>query len=245
MTDSAERPRRSPTGRAAPGGQGKGKGIRHRALDLEVGNLGDEVASREDEYTPTPIERAAYGQVHKDAQASCVIGLDLSLTSTGLVMLGSDSAVMLAMEVKTRATAAERLMFIRDSVMEAIDDAAHGIFPHDPTVLAVIEGYAYGAPYAGPAVGELGGVIRVALWEAGIRYVVVPPLRLKQFVTGQGKGGKEAIIKDVFKRWGYEHPSNDVVDAYGLARMGLGLMGWDDKLTQQQREILAKVEGKE
>jgi crossover junction endodeoxyribonuclease RuvC len=56
--------------------------------------------------------------------------------------------------------------------------------------------------------------------DANIKYVEASPTMIKKFVCGVGKGNakKENVIKDVYKRWGYEHKSNNVVDAYAIAR---------------------------
>jgi hypothetical protein len=45
----------------------------------------------------------------------------------------------------------------------------------------------------------------------------------------------------VSKRWGFEHDVEDVVEAYGLARVGLALLGVDQDLTAPQREVVDKL----
>jgi crossover junction endodeoxyribonuclease RuvC len=73
----------------------------------------------------------------------------------------------------------------------------------------------------GQAVSTLYGIgyaIRYALNEIDIPYLDITPSALKKMITGKGNSKKEIMIKEVYKKWGYEHPSNNVIDAYALAR---------------------------
>ena len=88
----------------------------------------------------------------------------------------------------------------------------------DPCLVA-IEGYAMGSKTRPQMAGELGGHLRLLLWQAGIPYIVVPPTSLKKYVLGKGNAAKELVLKEVFKRWGYDTTSNDRADAYALARI--------------------------
>lgn len=96
-----------------------------------------------------------------------------------------------------------------------------GGFPKDtpPCCIVAIEGYAMGSKTRPQMAGELGGHLRLLLWQAGIPYIIVPPTTLKKYVLGSGNAAKELMLKEVFKRWGYDTDSNDRADAYGLARV--------------------------
>lgn len=86
--------------------------------------------------------------------------------------------------------------------------------------LIAVEGYSFGSKNAREQMGELGGIIRVALYEAGWPYVLVPPTLLKQFCTGKGNAQKNEMMRAVFKRWQYEAVDDNDADAKALAELG-------------------------
>ena len=67
-------------------------------------------------------------------------------------------------------------------------------------------------------------------------FLVVPPARLRSLPAGNAK--KDEVRLEVYKRWGFEAPTNDEVDAYVLARIGLAYLGYDDKLIKPQLEVI-------
>jgi len=44
------------------------------------------------------------------------------------------------------------------------------------------------------------------------------PTQLKKFITGKGNSKKNTIVKEVFKRWGFDTDNDNTADAYGIAR---------------------------
>lgn len=147
-----------------------------------------------------------------------VIGLDLSLTSTG-VMWDDGVPVTYHPSIPKEATERDRiarLIRIRDFVLERAIGAG----------LAVIEGYSYGARVGGPQLGELGGVIKVALQEAGLMVLVVQPALLKTFAAGKGNASKEEVFASAIRRApGYQFTTTDQADAFWLFAMGRHLQG--------------------
>lgn len=104
-------------------------------------------------------------------------------------------------------------------------------------VLVAIEGYAMNAKWGREMAGELGGHLRILLWQAGIPYIIVPPSLVKKYVTGKGVAPKDVMMMTVFKRWGYESPCNNSCDAYVLSRIAAEFAagGWTKKF-----EVLAQ-----
>lgn len=88
-----------------------------------------------------------------------------------------------------------------------------------------LEGYAPASKFGREALGELGGVVRLALGATFPVYqvTVVAPTALKKFVTGSGNAGKDVVILHTYKKWDVEFTSNDEADAYGLARIAHGI----------------------
>lgn len=154
-----------------------------------------------------------------------VLGLDLSLTATGYAY--NDEVVGV---LKPRGRGPARLAEIRDWIVYVGQDAD----------VVVLEGYAFARPNQAHQLGELGGVVRLALHDRRIPYVEVPPALLKRFATGKGNATKDAVLAAAIRRFGFEGDSNDAADAWLLRVMGL--TAYDgEPVTDYQREALGKV----
>lgn len=165
-----------------------------------------------------------------------VAGLDLSLTSTGFVVLDAVTGETVDQKaIKPKGGGRERFPWLRDVILGLLDSV-------QPVAKVAVEGYAYGM--RGQAVYQLAGlgeIVRLTLAENGFDVVEVPPASLKQFVTGKGNAKKEHMILEVYKRWGVECKTSDEADAYGLAQMARALLNDDVKLTAFQTQALGKV----
>jgi len=163
-----------------------------------------------------------------------VIGLDLSLTSTGAVVLspgeGQGGLRTESMVIKSKFKGEARLEHLREQIMALVS-------LNQPDLI-VIEGYAFGRPNAMAPLAELGGVVKHSLYVDGWKYLIVPPTRVKKFACGKGNAAKDEVRLGVFKRWGFEAKTNDEVDAYALARIGLAYLGLDDELIKPQIEVV-------
>lgn len=156
-----------------------------------------------------------------------VIGVDLSLTATGI----AGPAATCTLAPKTRGC--ERLIWLRDRVRKVCELAD----------LVVIEGYAFSARNShAHALGELGGVVRVALHVASVPFVEVPPASLKKYACNRGNAKKEEILAAAIRRLGYEGSSHDEADALWLRHMGLDALGFAEiQMPEANREALKKV----
>lgn len=176
----------------------------------------------------------------------CAIGIDPSLTSTGLVVLGRDGdlAVAEALRPPKGLTGAARLDALHQQFSRWLRStrAAIDLGRYEAPIVAALEGYGYSANSQRLAeLGEWVGLIKWELWRNNIGFFVVPPARLKKFVTGKGTAQKDEMRLAIYKRWHFEHPSNDVVDAYGLARIALAIAGGADGLTKAQAEVVSAI----
>jgi Holliday junction resolvasome RuvABC endonuclease subunit len=141
-----------------------------------------------------------------------IVGLDLSLTSTGVACInGPGDRSEATWTIKSRHKGMQRLCEIRNYVRPV----------SMPADLVLIEGYSYNSRNGGERLGELGGVIRVDLWEAGIPYVEIEPARLKKYATGKGNASKDAVFGAAVHRAGREFATNDEADAWWLLQMAL------------------------
>lgn len=138
-----------------------------------------------------------------------VTALDPSLTATGWAVLNG-APTPAAGVVNPRGRGVSRLQNALDQVMEIADGSQ----------LAVIEGYAFSSRSShAHGLGELGGVLRLGLYQRGIRIVEVPPASLKKVATGKGNAAKELVLVEAVKRLGYQGADNNVADALWLLAM--------------------------
>lgn len=162
-----------------------------------------------------------------------VVGLDLSLTATGICTAGGAGVF------KPRSTGMERLHAIASFVAARVSDGD----------VVVIEGYSFGSK--GNAMfnlGELGGVVRLDLYKSGISFVDVPPSVLKKFATGNGNANKAAMVLAAGKA-GYDGPGDDnAVDAWWLRNLGIYAAGGNVPIapgvndTQHRADAAAKID---
>jgi crossover junction endodeoxyribonuclease RuvC len=86
----------------------------------------------------------------------------------------------------------------------------------------------YAIQFAGAAIVliEIGAIVRYFLHQEGYdNYITPTPGCLKKFCTGNGAAQKDTMIKEVYKRWGYDTDSNDVADAITAAVFGCAVAG--------------------
>jgi Holliday junction resolvasome RuvABC endonuclease subunit len=157
-----------------------------------------------------------------------VIGLDLSLTATGIAYADGTTTT-----VKTRlADGDRRLLHITAAVADALDP---------DTMLAVIEDLPTHAKSAG-ITGMVHGAVRAALLEHEVPYVLIPPATLKAYATGKGNGDKTAMAMAAFKRAGVEFVDDNACDAWWCRAAGLDRLGGPlFPLPQAQRDRLDKA----
>lgn len=89
----------------------------------------------------------------------------------------------------------------------------------------LIEGYANGAKFGREILGELGGVLRLALHYVigSSRIRTVAPTALKKYTTGTGVASKDIMLLSVFQKWGISLTDNNLADAYAAARLAQAL----------------------
>lgn len=141
-----------------------------------------------------------------------VIGLDLSLTSTGVALPDGTTY-----RIKTRAADGDRrLLHIRDSIRD--DLAEHR--PH----LAVIEDLPTKMhATALKIIGKLHGVVVGELLDADVPYAYIPPATLKQFACDKGNADKPQLAAAAYLAAGAEFVDDkggDQCDAWWLRAAG-------------------------
>ena len=165
-------------------------------------------------------------------------GFDLSLSSTGLVILNQKGEVVERKVIKPKSLGVERLQFIQNEIRIVITK-------YKPE-LVCIEGYAAGKnmeAYARQA--ELGGVVKLMLYRMGITYNdAIKPTQVKKFATGAGggiAGSKDQVTMFVYKDFGFQAIDNNEADAYCIAQIALALNGLCTQMNKNRNEVLNAI----
>jgi len=145
-----------------------------------------------------------------------VMGLDLSLTATGVVAV-DDNWRIVERRLITSTPKEEntpRLTKIAISIMLSV-----GKIRPD---LVTIEGPAFGISKTTSIfqLGELAGIVKRDLFTTNFPFIIVPPSQLKKFVTGKGNAKKDLMLLAVHKKYGEDFEDDNLCDAYVLARYG-------------------------
>jgi Holliday junction resolvasome RuvABC endonuclease subunit len=154
---------------------------------------------------PTPTE------MQTTTTTPRVVGLDLSMTATGIAWCDGSTYT-----VAGRETGDRRLLTICQEVGIAVDGR--------DIDLVVIEDLPTHAKSAG-ITGMVHGAVRAYLLRLKVPYVLITPASLKKYATGKGNAGKPEMAVAAFKRAGKEFGDDNQCDAWWLRAMGLDHLG--------------------
>src|SRR5690606_26712028 len=187
-----------------------------------------------------PGRPAAGGRM--TAHQSRVIGLDLSLTSTGLACTCGIHRIKSHPSVEI--TRFSRLRVIMLGVLHHVHGTPEICGRGERADLVVVEDLALTR-----STGQ--HLTRAGLWHLvmneidneSIPYAVVSPTSLKKYVTGRGNASKDEVLAAAIRRWpDAAINGNDEADAYALRAMGLDHLGHPvADVPKTHREALAKV----
>lgn len=174
-----------------------------------------------------------------DKKNIIAIGLDLSLTGTGVVVL-NDGKIVKQQLIKSKPIPDGKPI---DEVkrLRNIVKAIESIIGAEIADIAVIEGLAFMVRNATALVqlSALNYMTREMLMDNNIPFIIVAPTSLKKFIASNGAAKKDAMLLETFKRYGVTILDDNECDAYGLAQIGLALMGGNSKVTTKlQEEVL-------
>ena len=95
-----------------------------------------------------------------------------------------------------------------------------------------LEGYAMGAKGKVFGIAENTGILKHAMWKAGIQVFTPSPMTVKKYFTGKGNSNKIAmhetfvektgiVITEIFNQKADKSPTSDVVDSYAMLCYGI------------------------
>lgn len=169
------------------------------------------------------------------------LGVDLSLTNTGLVVLNSTGIIKQKL-IKSKPLG-EKPTDELIRIKKIIEDIEEFVSEYYPSVVC-IEGLAFMAKNTTALVqlSALNYMTRSMLNEYNIPFVIVAPTTLKKFVTGKGNSDKEVLMMMVYRDYNEQLLDNNIVDAFALSLIGMSLLGKPiKKLTVHQQEVIKLV----
>lgn len=157
------------------------------------------------------------------ASAVRVVGVDLSLASTGLAVVEAGARGRVG-RVQTKP-AGQGLIARRERLGVICGGVRSWTAGAD---LVVVEGLAYASrsPHASERAG-LWWLVVDGLLADGVPVAVVAPTTRAKYATGKGSAGKDAVLAAVVRRYpDVEVSGNDEADALVLAAMGARWLGY-------------------
>lgn len=174
-----------------------------------------------------------------------VVGLDLSLTSTGFARVVPGHEDIHTKAIQTAVKDGDRL----DRYTYIATDVLAMMSPDD---LVLIEDFAYGVVSKKSqlaTLGELNGVVKLMVWRYTKRKPLsVAPGQWKKFLCDNGRLQKDEFKMQALKKYGLELRTNDECAALVLARLGMCLhpgIEWPEgSLLVYERKIVEDVRTK-
>ena len=130
------------------------------------------------------------------------IGLDLSLTGTGVVVL-NDGKIIKQRLIKSKPVPDGKPLDEVKRIRKIVEEIELIVGDSTPTI-AVIENLAFGVRNA-TALTQLAALnyfVRSMLMDYNVPFILIAPNSLKKFVTGNGAAKKDEMMLAIYKRYG-------------------------------------------
>ena len=145
-----------------------------------------------------------------------ILGLDLSLTATGVVVIDGQGAVVDSYTVGEKLSRKARQKDKIERILDICKRVCSTVTEHKVKKIG-IEGFAFQARGAQNDLGELHGVVKSQIWLAfGIEPIIIPPTSARKRALGSGKIKKKEVINSLTKL-GYECNDHNQADALVIA----------------------------
>ena len=165
------------------------------------------------------------------------LGLDLSLSSTGVFILRDDGTCRgfeICTDPKRYPSLLRRCISIAEKIIEETKN--------ENIDLTLMETYYVGQfAHSVISLAVLGTLVRDRLLASGYRYIEATPSQIKKFESGSGTSKKGNMVKCVFKNHSYDTASDNIADACAAAYLCRGYADWAQGKTdflQYQKEVL-------
>lgn len=174
-----------------------------------------------------------------------ILGVDPSLTSTGIAWLDTDTGEWGTYRVQTRPDGGDRAdqWFRMRTVADAVKSHAVGQVVVD---LVVIEGLATYGHNAGLLAGLWWQVVG-PLVALDIEVLTVAPATRAKYAAGSGRASKSDVLSAVRETYpAADVPGHDIADAVALAALGARVKGFPVEIDRGwMSEVAASVAARE
>lgn len=167
------------------------------------------------------------------------IGIDPSITNTGLVILNEAGVLCGAFNFRKIFVKLHRSIAYKEStikriykmdnilrhILQMLNEANNNI---KPNLFIGIEGYSYGSIGKLAQIGELCGSYKLIALSWGVDCLVIPPNNVKKYATGSGLADKQTVMQYASKelsQYGLtaKQFTSDICDAYFIASITYGV----------------------
>jgi len=148
------------------------------------------------------------------------LGIDPSIVETGIALIDENMKVIMTKTIKTKSNMVKgnRLAIIYDGMINTLKEYN---MMFGQTLQIGIEDYAWHGNKSYPAIlvamGEAGGVIRMALHNSGYQAYKFSPGTVKMFITGKGRCEKGEMMKRIREMYGQEFTNDNIADAFAIS----------------------------
>jgi Holliday junction resolvasome RuvABC endonuclease subunit len=140
--------------------------------------------------------------------ATLFLGVDQSLNGTGICLLDATGTPVRLETVRPgKRRDVERLAHVKSRLLHTLKSSIK---------FGCFEGYAYHSTGRVFELGEIGGVLKLTVFEHRIPYLVVSPASLKKFATRNSGAKKAAMVKQAVAE-GADVADDNQADAFFLA----------------------------
>ncbi len=165
------------------------------------------------------------------------VGLDLSLTGTGVCVL-TDSGHSLH-TIKSKPSGDRHLDELL-RLKKIVSDIEDILIEQDEEVdLVAIEGLAFAARNT-TALVQLAGLnylVRSLLHDMNKGFLVVAPTSLKKYATGKGNCPKDTVMLEIYKKYGVTVLDNNAADGFILSKIARAYLK-KGKLLKYESEVI-------
>lgn len=148
------------------------------------------------------------------------IGVDLSLTHTGITVMHEDRSIIKVYAIKTTRKDGlddQRVLKIAERIMSVIEE-----YSDTNKVRVGIEAIPFSKRGATGKIFTRYGlfqVLKYLLMKAGIETYVIGPTTVKNRFAGKGNVDKDAVIKAIFTKYKLTIKDDNVADAFACASL--------------------------
>jgi Holliday junction resolvasome RuvABC endonuclease subunit len=159
------------------------------------------------------------------------VGLDVSLSNTGLCIIDQKGKVKLLTSKQTKLETElvndriNRCSYLGTVITQSVQAVATELCK-DHIGCVAIESYSFASKGRLAQLIEAGYAVRSCFWDT--KMIEVAPIQLKKFILGKelmkkakGKEAKSIMIREVFKKYGLDIDNDDENDAFLLANIAL------------------------